>query len=284
MHSQINLECIWRKDVEVNLLPLLFALVFGTVKKTPNRDNLIGLPIIVLLAKIHFFFFFSGYLPPSPGPSGTDPGRQGFIVRTKGWRAHTSVINLFPALLDSAVCYSVNSRFLSGSWMSRTLLIFQLRRGAQYWESPIHFNSQDGQTVHHSKLLPPPSSYSLWHFLLFSEKRLGVPSTVGTTGNVDLQKCFYTLSFIYFIWMPVNHHIYHSFKNHFSKLTNVFPMYLKLFTIFRMWWKLHFKHFCNKIGLHWSNIIVIIRVIIVNYNKNLKLYLKQFMLHENKTY
>lgn len=68
INGQINVNgTVTRKDAKVNFLPPLRVLLFSTPKnnkETPDRDHLIGLPMIVFQAKIHSVFFFSS-IPPS---------------------------------------------------------------------------------------------------------------------------------------------------------------------------------------------------------------------------
>lgn len=87
INGPININVtVTRKDPRFNFLPALRVLLFSIVKnnkETPDRDHLIGLPMIVFQAKIQFVFSSQVYLPPSVF-SPQVHRRHGYIDGTKG--------------------------------------------------------------------------------------------------------------------------------------------------------------------------------------------------------
>lgn len=122
--------------------------------------------------------------------------------------------------------------------MSRTLLIFQLRRGAQYWESPC---TQSILIPRTDRLCKTPNCFPHPHlynnprlfYLTFSRSmkigwaflQLRTPLSLCTLKKKNLNTIFC--------------HYFETSKCNFQHVSNNH--------IFDMWWKLHFKHFYKKI-------------------------------------
>jgi len=107
------------------------------ITERPHRGTT-SLDFPLLFFQPRYTVFFFRYLPPSLLVPQVQTLGGKFHCENKRLKSCVpiKVQSLFsPLFLDSAVCYSVYSWFWSGSWMSRTLLIFLLRRGAQYCES-----------------------------------------------------------------------------------------------------------------------------------------------------